>query len=82
VYLLRDHEPYAAAVDALPPELLAPLAELRASLELSPWTVGTPYVPTNPSGIRTATVAAGRLVLYYGVIERDRAVDLLNLVAV
>jgi hypothetical protein len=51
-----------ASVEALVPALLADFAEPRAALEVSPWTVGTPLVPANPTGV------------VYHVIERERLV--------
>jgi hypothetical protein len=47
-----------ASIAALPPELLEDFAELRAALDVSPWTVGRPLVPTNPEGLRVATIGA------------------------
>jgi hypothetical protein len=73
-------EDVSAAISALPSELLAAFAELRAALEVSPWTVGWPYVADNPAGMRIAEF--GRAVtatVVYGVIERDRLVTLIQL---
>ena len=63
----------AAAIDALPTELLDAFAELRVALEVSPWTVGTPYVPSNPTGSRSATFGpGGRGLVVYAVEDSDR----------
>jgi hypothetical protein len=45
-----------ASSNALPPTLATDFLELRAALEVSPWTVGTPLVPANPTGLRIATI--------------------------
>lgn len=73
-------EDVAAAIDALPGDLVPAFAELRVALEVSPWTVGWPYVADNPTGMRIAEfgwVATATVV--YGVIERDRLVTLIQL---
>jgi hypothetical protein len=72
-------EDVRASVDALPPELLAAYPELRAALEVSPWTVGRPLVPSDPNGLRIATIgsaATGQVV--YHVIERERLVPIVQ----
>lgn len=68
-----------ASIAALPRELLTDFAELRATLELSPWTVGTPLVPTNPDGLRVVTIgSAGTGQVVYHVIERERLVPIVQ----
>lgn len=47
-----------AAIAALPPDLPADFAELRALFEVSPWTVGAPLVPSHPTGLRVAALGA------------------------
>ena len=70
----------AAAIGALPGELLSAFAEFRATLEVSPWTVGWPYVADNPTGMRIAEFGtATTATVVYGVIERDRLVTLIQL---
>ncbi|MEJ2869079.1 hypothetical protein WCD74_14995 [Actinomycetospora sp. OC33-EN08] len=65
----------------LPRELLASLAELRVALEVAPWSVGAPLVPTNPAGLRRVAFGdRGRAQVVYGVIDRDRLVSLLQLI--
>lgn len=64
-----------ASIEALPPEFLPAFAELRAALEVAPWTVGRPYVATNPAGSRTASFGPQeRGMLLYVVQEHDRVV--------
>ncbi|MFC5140667.1 hypothetical protein ACFPK1_20690 [Actinomycetospora rhizophila] len=53
---------------------------MRTALERSPWTVGRPWVATNPTGLRTLTFGAGRAVLVFGIIDRERRVFLVSLV--
>lgn len=63
------------AVEALPAEFLTAFAELRATLEVAPWTVGRPYVAANPGGSRTASFGPqDRGLVLYVVQERDRVV--------
>ena len=72
-------EDVSAAIDALPSELLPAFAEIRAALEVSPWTVGWPYVADNPTGMRIADFGgAAPATVFYGVIERDRLVALIQ----
>lgn len=79
MYTPYDDDAVAAAVATMPPELLERYAELRAALEVSPRTVGQPLRASNPDGLRSADTAQGRILLVFGVIERDRRVDLLHL---
>lgn len=68
-----------ASTAALPPELLADFAELRTALEVSPWTVGRPLVPANPTGLRVATIGpAGTGQVVFHVLERDRVVPVVQ----
>lgn len=49
--------------------------QLRAALESAPRSVGEPYVPSNPAGMRIATFGVGgRGMLLYSVIDHDRLV--------
>lgn len=67
------------SIAALPPVLLTDFAELRAALEVSPWTVGAPLVPANPTGLRVATIGpAGTGQVVYHVIERERLVPIVQ----
>jgi hypothetical protein len=40
-------EDITSAIDALPPDFLPAFAEVRVALEVSPWSIGQPYNPTN-----------------------------------
>ena len=65
---------------AVPSDLLPALAELGAALEVSPLTVGRPYVRSNPSGMRVVSFGQGRALLVFGVSEQERMVWLFDLV--
>jgi hypothetical protein len=72
-------EDVAAAVDALQSALLTDFAELRVALEVSPWTVGWPYVTANPGGMRIVEFGTEHTAtVVFGVIERDRLVTILQ----
>ncbi|GLZ53025.1 hypothetical protein Acsp07_26420 [Actinomycetospora sp. NBRC 106378] len=79
MYVVAD-DAVREAVAALPAELLPAMAELRTALELAPWSVGTPLVPSNPRGLRVVGFGEReRAQLVYGVVDRDRLVSLLQL---
>lgn len=64
-----------ASIAALPAEFLTAFAELRVALEVAPWTVGHPYVATNPGGSRTASFGPqDRGLVLYVVQEHERVV--------
>jgi hypothetical protein len=64
-----------ASIEALPPEFLEAFAELRVALEVSPRSVGRPYVATNPGGSRTASFGPqDRGLVLYVVQEHERVV--------
>jgi hypothetical protein len=68
-----------ASINALPPTLATDFLELRAALEVSPWTVGSPLVPANPTGLRIATIGpegTGQVVFH--VLERERRVPIVQ----
>ena len=68
-----------SSIAALPTELIVPYAELVAALELSPSTVGDPLVPSNPGGLRVATIGpAGTGQVVFHVMERDRLVPIVQ----
>ena len=70
-----------ATIDALPEDLVGPFVELRAALEVAPWSVGQPYVPSTPHGSRTVSFgAAGRGFVLFMVSEHERRVTLIQLV--
>lgn len=82
MYVVRSSDEVDEQIAQLPHDGAARFAELRAALELDPWS-GDPYVRANPdSPMRTRTFATGSgdgLVVYL-VLERDRLVDLLQIV--
>ena len=68
-------EDISAVIDALPTNFLADFAELRAALEVAPWSVGEPYHPANPTGSRAATFGPDeRGLVVYAVEDSDRRV--------
>ena len=72
-------EDVSASIEALPTDLLNAFAELRAALEVSPWTVGRPLVPSNTAGLRVATIgASGTGQVVFHVLERDRVVPIVQ----
>ncbi|WP_433788420.1 hypothetical protein ACQPX6_20935 [Actinomycetospora sp. CA-101289] len=77
---MYEVDPLDDSVGALPDDLLADFAEVRAALELSPRTLGRPWVALNPSGLRAVTSGDGRAVLVYGIIDHERRVFLVSLV--
>lgn len=77
---MYEVDPLDASVGDPPDDLLADFAELRAALEVSPRTVGRPYLDSDPAGMRTVDFGNGRALLTYGVIEHDRRVFLISLV--
>jgi hypothetical protein len=75
-----DVDPLDDAVGVVPGDLVAEYAEVRAPLEVSPRSVGRPWVATDPTGIRVVTFGAGRAAFAFGVIEDERRVFLVSLV--
>jgi hypothetical protein len=68
-------EDITASIDVLPADLLPGFAEVRAALEVSPWTVGSPLVAANPTGLRLVTFGpdgSGQAVVQ--ILDRDRLV--------
>lgn len=69
-----------AAVEALPADLLAAFAELRTALELAPWSVGRPYVPTTPHGSRTVAFGADSdAFLLFMISDHDQVVTIVQI---
>jgi hypothetical protein len=82
VYVVRSSDEVDEQIAQLPHDGAARFAELRGALELDPWS-GEPYVRTNShSAMRTRTFAAasGEGFVVYMVLERDRIVDLLQII--
>ena len=64
----------------LPPDALAPFAELRTMLEVSPWS-GNPINDDNPDGpVRIAPFGPERQgIATYLILDDQRRVDLLQI---
>lgn len=80
MYELNDDD-IAEQIQNLPAEALVALAEVRATLELAPWS-GEPARADNPdAAVRflAFTTVAGSGFVYYLVLDDLRRVDLLHL---
>jgi hypothetical protein len=80
LYELNDDD-IAGQVADLPPDALTVLAEVRATLEVAPWS-GEPASADNPEGavrFLPFTTPAGSGFVYYLVLDDVRRVDLLHL---
>jgi hypothetical protein len=78
VYVLNDDD-IANQLHDLPADALAAYAELRATLEVAPWS-GEPASATNPDGaVRffPFTAGEGSGFVYYLILDSQRRVDLL-----
>lgn len=81
MYVVRSSDQLDEQIAQLPHDAAARFAELRAALELDPWS-GNPYIRTkSDSAMRTRTFAAasGDGFVVYVVLEPDRLVDLLQI---
>lgn len=78
MYKVTTDEQSQPQIDALPAAALAPFAEARVALELTPWH-GQPYHRHRPdSPMRTLTFGphgAGKIV--YLILDDQRRVDIL-----
>lgn len=83
MYVVRSNDEVDEQIAQLPHDAAARFAELRAALELDPWS-GDPYIRAKPdSTMRTRTFAAaasGDGFVVYMVLEEDRVVDLLQII--
>jgi hypothetical protein len=82
VYVVRSSDEVDEQVAHLPPDAAARFAELRTALELDPWS-GDPYVRANPQApmrSRDFETTSGDGFVVYLVLERDRIVDLIQVV--
>lgn len=79
MYTLRSSDQVDDQIARLPREALAAFAEVRAVLEVAPWS-GESINDANPNApVRSWTFGPdARGVIYYLVQERDRLVDLLD----
>ncbi len=79
MYTLRSSDQVDNQIAHLPRDALAAFTEVSAVLEVAPWS-GESINDANPSApVRSWTFGpAGRGVIYYLIQERDRLVDLLD----
>jgi hypothetical protein len=79
VYTLRSSDQVDDQISHLPRDALPAFAEMRAVLEVAPWS-GESLTDANPNApVRSWTFGPdGRGVIYYLIQERDRLVDLLD----
>lgn len=79
MYTLRSSAQVDDQVTHLPRDALAAFAEVRAVLEVAPWS-GESLNDANPNAsVRSWTFGPdGRGVIYYLIQERDRLVGLLE----
>jgi hypothetical protein len=79
VYEVTTDEQSRAQIDALPAEALAPFAEVRAVLEVAPWS-GDSLNDANPdAAVRSIAFGRGHegLVTYL-ILDDQRRVDVLD----
>ena len=81
MYTVTTDDQSQQQVDALPAEVLAPFAEVRATLEVAPWN-GAPYHNNKPdSPLRALTFGpAGQGDIVYLILDDRRRVDILVVV--
>ena len=82
MYVVRSSDEVDEQIAELPADALPALAELRAALELNPWS-GDPWVrrtPEAPMRSHVFSSASGDGFVVYTVSERDRLVDLLQII--
>lgn len=79
MYQLDTDDHAQHQVDALPGNALNSYAELRTTLEVSPWS-GDPVNDQNPEGpVRTMTFGADHQgMVTYLILEDQRRVDILS----
>lgn len=78
MYEVVDDAQSRSQIDALPAEVLVGFAELRAALEVAPWS-GDPLNVANPDGpVRTLTFGPERQGLVTYLVHAQRRVDLLD----
>lgn len=80
MYEVRGDEVVDDQIAHLPAHAQSGFMELRAMLEVAPWS-GAPYTDSHPdSGLRLATFCHGDGLVSYMIREDDRLVDLLQVV--
>lgn len=79
MYTLRSSDQVDDQVAHLPREALAGFAESRAVLEVAPWSGDSINHADRNAPVRSWTFGPeGRGAIYYLIQERDRLVDLLD----
>jgi hypothetical protein len=78
VYRVTTDRDVEQQIDALPAAGLNAYLELRAALEVSPWS-GEPLHPDNPKGVLTWSFGGhGEGLVYYLILEDQRRVDIVR----
>ncbi|GIH73525.1 hypothetical protein [Sphaerimonospora thailandensis] len=74
-----DFDPIAQQqADALPTEAINPFLELRATLEIDPWS-GEPLNPDNPKANILTQAFGGLGLIVYLVLDEHRLVHILRI---
>jgi hypothetical protein len=78
VYRITTDEESGPQVEALPASALAPFAEVRAALEVAPWS-GDPYHRDRPDTALRSRIFGpdGEGLVVYLILDDQRRVDLL-----
>ncbi len=82
MYVVRSSDEVDEQIAQLAPDAAVRFAELRVVLELNPWA-GDPYVrdkPQSPMRSWVFETGSGDGLVVYLVLERDRVVDLLDVI--
>ena len=80
MYDVTTDERSQPQIEALPADGLAPFAEVRAALEVAPWSTGDSLNDEHPEApVRSVVFGAeGQGMVTYLVVERQRRVDVLD----
>jgi hypothetical protein len=80
MYDVTTDERSGPQIEALPTHGLAPFAEVRAALEVAPWSTGEPLNDEYPEAPVRAVLfgAEGQGMVTYLVLDRQRRVDILD----
>ena len=79
MYRVTTDQQSQPQIDALPPEALAPFAEVRVALEIAPWAGDSLNDAIPDAPVRSFPFGPNHegLVTYL-ILERDRRVDVLD----
>ncbi len=79
MYRVTTDQQSQSQIDALPPDALAPFAEVRATSEVAPWA-GDSLNDGNPDApVRSLTFGPDRQGLVtYLIVDRQRRIDVLD----